>query len=404
MKRLLWILPLIVIGGGAWWVQTLRNAPPEVAFTKAVRERLVSTLRTNGKVEPLEWRDIRAEREGLVSRLAVAPGQPVARNAVILEFDSTEARAALAAAQSSAAQARIELDVVRAGGRTRDLAELSASMEKLKVDLSIARKEADALRRLVEKKAATQREAEQAEERVTQIQAEIAALEKRRASLVGQADQALAEAKLRDAENSAALALRRIERSAVRAPLAGVVYQLDARTGAYLRPGDLVGRIGVLDRVRVIVYVDEPELGSVRTGLPVTITWDALPGKQWLGTVEKLPTQIVPLGSRQVGEVHCIIANEDGRLLPSTNINAEIRLNVVENAVAIPKEVLRRERDVSGVYLLNGAVVAWRPVRLGVASLTHIQVVEGLREGDLVALPTDTPLRDGTAVRPKINP
>jgi HlyD family secretion protein len=404
MKRLLWILPLIAIGGGAWWVQRVRNAPPEVAFTKAVRERLVSTLRTNGKVEPLEWRDIRTEREGLVSRVAVVQGQSVARGAVVLEFDSTESRAALAAAQSSIAQARIELDVIRAGGRTRDLAELSANLEKLKVDLSIARKEADALRRLVEKKAATRREADQAEERVTQIQAEIAAIEKRRASLVGQPDQALAEAKLRDAENSASLAMRRIELSAVRAPIAGVVYQLDARTGAYLRPGDLVGRVGLLDRVRVVVYVDEPELGNVRTGLPVTITWDALPGKQWQGTVEKLPTQIVPLGSRQVGEVQCIIENEDGRLLPATNINAEIRLNVVENAVAIPKEVLRRERDITGVYLLNGAAVKWRPVKLGIASLTHIQVVEGLREGDLIALPTDTPLQDGAAVQPKINP
>lgn len=402
MKRLLWILPLIAAGAAFWWLQTLRNAPPEIAFTKVVRERLVSILRTNGKVEPLEWREVRSEREGLVSRLAVVPGQTVARGAVLLELDATEARAALANAESAMAQARIELDVVRSGGRTRDLMELSANAEKLKVDLGIARKETEALRRLVEKKAATPHEADVAQERVTQLQAEIAALEKRRGALVGQPDQALAQAKLRDAENSAALAKWRIEMSVVRAPIAGTVYQLDVRPGSYLRPGDVVGRIGVLDKVRVHVYVDEPELGSVRAGLPVTITWDALAGKQWLGTVEKLPTQIVPLGSRQVGEVQCIIDNDDGRLLPATNINAEIRLNVVENAIAIPKEVLRRQSDVSGVYLLAGTAVQWRPVKLGVASLTHIQVIDGLREGDLVALPTDTPLADGAVVKPKL--
>ncbi|MBL8233214.1 MAG: efflux RND transporter periplasmic adaptor subunit, partial [Bryobacterales bacterium] len=285
MTRLLWIVPLAALGAGVWWLQSVRNAPPEIAFTKAVRQKLVSTLRTNGKVEPLDWREVRAEREGLIRRAAVTQGQVVTRGAVLLELDATEAQAALAAAESAIAQAKIELDVVRTGGRTRDLAELSASVEKLKVDAGIAAKEAIALARLVEKKAATPREAEQARERVSQIQAEIDALEKRRAALVGQPERALAEAKLRDAENTAALARRRIEMSVVRAPMAGTVYQLDVRAGAYLRPGDLVGKIGVLSKVRVVVYVDEPELGSVRIGLPVAITWDALPGKEWQGTV-----------------------------------------------------------------------------------------------------------------------
>lgn len=401
MKRLWWIVPLVALGAGVWWLQTVRNAPPEVAFTKVVRQKLVSTLRTNGKVEPLEWREVRAEREGLIRRVGVTQGQTVTRGAVLLEIDSAEAQAALSAAESAIAQAKIELEVVRTGGRTRDLAELAASVEKLKVDVDIAAREAGALQRLAEKKAATPREAEQARERVSQIRAEMDALERRRTALVGQPDRALAEAKLRDAENTAALARRRIEMSVVRAPMAGTVYQVDVRAGAYLRPGDLVGKIGVLGKVRVVVYVDEPELGSVRIGLPVAITWDAIPGKEWSGTVEKLPAQIVPLGSRQVGEVNCVIVNEDGRLLPATNINAEVRLHVVDNALAIPKEVLRREGDVSGVYLWSGTAVTWRPVTLGIASLTHIEVTGGLKEGDEVALPADVPLRDGLVVRRK---
>lgn len=404
MKLLYWLLPLAAVGGFAWWIQSARNTPPEVTFTKAKRERLVSNLTTNGKVEPLDWREVRSEREGLLSRVTATKGQSVTAGQVLAELDSADARAELAAAESRIAQARIELDVLRAGGRVRETTELASSIDRLRVDQGIAQREVDALSRLVERKAATKRELDAAKERVEQMQAEIASLEKRRQALVGQPDKDIAEARLRDAEAVAATARRRIAMSLIHSPIAGVIYQLDVRAGGYVRPGDLLAHVGVLNRVRVNVYVDEPELGNVRAGLPVTLTWDAEPGKRWSGTVDRMPSQIIALGSRQVGEVQCIIDNDDLRLIPNTNVNAEIRVAVVENAIAVPKEVIRREKEVSGVYLLEGTVVRWRPLKLGTASVTRRQVLEGLKEGDPVALPTDTPLKDGTVVRPILTP
>jgi len=47
--------------------------------------------------------------------------------------------------------------------------------------------------------------------------------------------------------------------------------------------GDTAANVGRLDRLRVRVYVDEPELGRVAEGQPVTITWDALPGSSGAG-------------------------------------------------------------------------------------------------------------------------
>jgi multidrug resistance efflux pump len=49
------------------------------------------------------------------------------------------------------------------------------------------------------------------------------------------------------------------------------------RPGAYLAAGDLLANVGRLDRVRIRVYVDEPLLGRVAPGQPVTITWEACP-------------------------------------------------------------------------------------------------------------------------------
>jgi len=133
----------------------------------------------------------------------------------------------------------------------------------------------------------------------------------------------------------------------------------------------------------------------------VTINWDALPGRAWQGRVERSPSNIVALGSRQVGEVLCTIDNPGRALLPGTNVDAHIRTATVEKALTIPKECLRRDARGVGVFALRGGRLAWRAVETGASSVTRVQIVEGLAEGDQVALPTELTLQDGEIVTPQ---
>ncbi len=401
MKRLLWLLPLAAIAAGLWYGQQLRNAPPEVSFVKPRRERLVSRVSTNGKVEPIEWTVLRAPREGALVRFSIEKGQHVTQGSVIAELDSSDSRTELAAAEAKIAQAKAELASLSQGGRARDLATIDGDLDRARLELAAAQKLQESLQRLVAKNAAPRLELDQVNERIQTARANITALEKQRVSLVTAPDRASAQARLLEAETAADAARRRIAQATLTAPLSGTAYQVDVRKGAYLRPGDPIVSIGKLDRVRVAVYIDEPELGNIKVGQPVTITWDALPGVTWSGAVEKLPSQITALNSRQVGEVICIIDNRDGRLLAQTNINAEIQTQVVDNALTISKEVLRREKTEAGVIVLRpDGTVAFRKITTGAASVTRIEVKEGLQESDQIALPTDSPLRDGTKVKP----
>lgn len=399
MKKLLFLLPIPVLVA-AWWLYQRGTALPEIPFARVKRETLVSTLVTNGKVEPLEWVTVRAERAGLVEKAQVEEGQQVARGAVLAELNANDARAELAAAEARITQARAELEAIDRGGRPAEVAEIDSSLAQARIDLEVARKDLEALRRLVEKQAATRQEADEASRRVETLQVQIQALEKKRSVLVTQTDRTIAEAKLREAQSAAELARRRIENALIRAPIAGVVYDKEVRAGSYVNPGAPVASVGQIEKVRVRVYVDEPELGRVAPGVPVTITWDALSGRKWTGAVERMPTEIVALGTRQVGEVICIIENPGRDLLPGTNINAEIRSRVAENALTIPREALRRMSDQAGVFVLQDRKVAWRDVTLGASSITRAQVLEGLSEGDSVALPSQQALEDGMAVRP----
>ncbi len=400
MKKLLLLLPVLVIGVLAWWLYQRGNAPLEVPFSRVVRETLVSTLSTNGKVEPVEWVSVNAVRSGVVDSVPVHRGSRVARGEVLAELGASEAKSELDDAEARLAQARADLQEIQRGGRALDMAALDGELAEAKLELAAAESDRASLERLAAKQAATKQDVTDAARRVERAQAQIGSLEKRRAALTGQSDRVAAEAKVKEAETAVETAKRHVEQTVIRAPIAGTVYDVAARPGAYLNPGDPVAKIGQMSKVRVRVYVDEPELGRVAAGMQVTIAWDALPGKKWLGAVERMPSEITALGSREVGEVVCIIENPDSQLPPGANVNAEIRSGVAENALSIPREALRRQGSQAGVFLLQGNKVVWRPVTVGVSTINRAQVLQGLAEGDAVAVPGSVTLADGAVVRP----
>jgi len=397
LKKLLLALFTILAAVLAWAILR-NNEPPRVRFTQVKRQTLVSTLPTNGKAEPFEWQPVRAEAAGVVARVAVQEGQAVAQGAVIATISDPSLQADIDAAMARVAEAQANVAALEAGGKPAEFTEIENSLSRARFDLEQARKTYAALNRLVEKHAATQQEADAARDRVQQFELEIAGLEKRRGALVAKPDVAAAKARLQDAETALDLARKRAALSQVRAPMAGVVYGLAVRPGAYLQAGDLVTNVGQLDKLRVRVYVDEPELGRVSEGQPVTITWDALPGKHWQGSVVRKPTSIQPLGTRQVGEVLCTIENPGRELIPGTNVNAEIRTAVVPNALVIPKEALRHDGQGDYVFALKQGILDRRAIKKAVSSITAVQVLEGLSDGDWVALPADIPLKAGDRV------
>jgi HlyD family secretion protein len=400
LKRLVLILAGIAAAILLAVLFARRSAAPEVPFAKVTRERVVSALTTNGKVEPVEWGSARAETAGIVRRTMVERGQKVPSGAALVEISPAALESELAAAEARVTQARAELETLERGGRSAELASIRSSLETARQELAAAQRELEINERLEAKKAVTGQEVTAARERVERAKLQIEGLEQRREALVSPPDRSAAEAKLQEAQAAVRASRQRIAMTVVRAPVGGTVFEFDLRPGVYLNPGDLVANIGELETVRVIVYVDEPDLGRVEVGMPVTITWDAMPGRQWTGSVEHKPTQVITLGTRQVGEVSCIIANPDLDLLPGTNVNAEIRSKVVENALAIPNSALRREDGRTGVFVLEDGRIEWRDVKLGVTSVVRAQVTEGLRDGDSIALPTDRTLTGGMPVTP----
>jgi HlyD family secretion protein len=401
MKAVLWLAAVAAVAGGVWWYADGRNTLPEVKFTKPIRETLVSNLPTNAKVEPIEWAPIRVESAGLVSKLYVKLGDTVAAGAAIAQISNTGLTDQVSAAAARTVQAQADLDALTTGGSTTELAEIDSNLAKAKFELDTEQKDYGSLKRLFDKHAATRVDMEAAHEKVRSTELEIESLQRRKSALVSKDDLSASRARLEEARAAQRAIEARLSTGTIRSPQGGVVYNLPIRAGAYLNAGDLVAEVGRVNQLRIRIYVDEPELGRVAVGQPVKITWDALPAKEWTGKVEHMPTAIVPLGTRQVGEVLCNIDNGDGELAPGANVNASIQTSLITNALSIPKEALHIENGQVTVFVLEaGGTIRLRKVEHGTDSVTRAQIVGGLKDDDAIALPSETPLKDGEKVKP----
>jgi HlyD family secretion protein len=400
MKKLwvLLVIPLIVL---LWWAADRKTAIPSVHFARVERKSIASIVSTNGKVEPLEYATARAEVAGFVNDVKVKRGADVSVGQVLVQLDNATQRAALDTARAQLAQAQADQAIAKQGGRASQLSDINGQLSSAQLQLSEAERNLASIQRLYAKQAATKEEERLAEANVAQKKAQISSLENNRKSLVTSTDVDISSAKLQDAQAAVALAQHNLDLTTIKAPLAGTVYQFDIKRGAFLNLGDLVAVIGNLNQMRVQVYVDEPDVGRISRDLPVEITWQARPGQKWTGHVSQLPTEIVPLQTRQVGIVTCVIENPQHELLPSTNVDVSIVSKIARDAIAVPTQAVQNAANGSGVFKLgHGGTVVWQPVTTGIHDITTIEIKSGLQAGDRVALPSDTLLVSGMKVKP----
>jgi HlyD family secretion protein len=403
MKRY-WLVGIGLALLGSWWLFAHGQSVPEVHFSTVSQRRIESTISTNGKVDPYEWAAARAEAPGVVRQVSIQRGATVKAGQTLVELDTTAARADLAAAEARVQEARAELDVFQQGGKASQLSSLASSTTASESAIAVAQRNYDSLVRLQRNQAATALQVQEAKDALDRAKQQLAAFQAQRQTLVTSGDKAVAQARLRDAEAAVTSARHRLALGVIRAPMSGTVYQFDLKVGAYLQAGDLVATVGNLDRMKVTVYVDEPDLGRLSEHLPVEITWDARPGQKWTGHIDKLPTQVVALGTRTVGEVTTAIENPQHDLLPGVSVNAKITTSVAGEALTIPKAALRTLHGVSGVFRLSDGRLVWTPVKTGISDINNVQVVSGLHKGDEVAdrvvSPSDAELLDGIKVKP----
>jgi len=403
------LLYLLLAGALAYVLVGLsgRKPVPKISTVTPMRENLVSSISSNGKVEPISPYVMRAQLDTFVEKVRATEGQTVKRGRVILELDVKDVAAKLSEAKGKLLRAQDDLRTAKAGGRTDDAARVAGDLAKAQAERDRLQKNHEGLQRLIKQQAATQDELAANDLALTKAQAEVTRLAaaKQEFDRSVKLDTDQAGLHVQQVENEVAALDEKVRQGRITAPADGTLYSLPVKAGDYVKLGDLLAEMADLHKVRVRAFIDEPELGALEENEPVKITWDALPSKTWVGKTEIIPKQVVPHQNRSVGELLCAVNNDKLELLPNINVNVRINSRERIGVLSVPRGAVAAEGGRRYVFVVkrnqlsvNKSILEKREIRVGIADATNYEVVSGLQEGELVALPGDVDLRDGMTV------
>jgi len=390
---LLVLIALLVFIGG-------RGSTARVAVADVVRENVSSVVSTNGKVEPILPRSFRASYPTFVERVYVVEGQQVKRGQLLFSLDDTEVQADLAQARADLSAQEEALSVAKAGGHASQLARAVADLQKAQASRDQLRRDNESLTKLVAEKAATSEELQQNRLQLTQAEADVQSFEKVKQTLDQQAqlDQGRVALLVEHARVTVRDLEERLESAHGTAPFDGTLYSLPIRQGDFVKAGDLLAELADLHQVRIRAFIDEPELGQIDVNQSVEILWDAHPDRVWNGKTEVLPKQVVTRGTRNVGELICSVTNDRLDLLPNTTVDVRIHISERPSALVVPRGSVFIEGDKRYVFRVEDNRLHRRPIKVGISNPTKIEVLSGLNEGDLVALPGEASLKENLRI------
>src|SRR6202158_2537196 len=403
------LLYLLLAGALAYVLVGLsgRKPVPKISAVTPMRENLVSSISSNGKVEPISPYVMRAQLDTFVEKVRATEGQTINKGRVILELDVKDAAAKLSEAKGKLLRAQDDLRAAKAGGRTDDAARVAGDLAKAQAERDRLQKNHEVLQRLIKQQAATQDELAANDLALTKAQAEVTRLAaaKQEFDRSVRLDTDQAGLHVQQIENEVAALDEKVRQGRITAPADGTLYSLPVKAGDYVKLGDLLAEMADLHKVRVRAFIDEPELGALAPDKPVIITWDALPNRSWVGKTEIIPKQVVARGARSVGELLCAVNNDKLELLPNTNVNVRINSRQRLGVLAVPRAAVEAQGGRRYVFVVKKkqlgvgkSTLEKREIHVGIADASNYEVVSGLQEGEVVALPGDVDLRDGMDV------
>lgn len=378
-----------------------RQSTIKVHEATVERGTIRSLVSTNGKIEPIENLEAHAPISTTVRRVLVKEGEHVRKGQLLLQLDdadlvSTAARAQAQMKSSAAAEAAL-----KTGGTQQEVLTLDAQLRTDRSAVDVAQRNLDALRKLQQEGNASPGEVATAEENLKAAQSDLTRDEQKKNDPYSQPEISKVKAQAAEAQAAYNAALDDLAKCNVRAPFDGVVYSLPVKQGGFVQAGDLLVQEADLSRVLARAFVDEPDIGRLRPGQEVEITWDALPNRTWTGTLNTVPSVVKLHSSRNVGEVTCVVDNHDLRLLPNVDVGVTIVIAQLDNVLTLERDALRADDGKPYVYRIVNDHLKRQPVEIALQNLTQVQITEGLQQGAEVALPAEEnkPLFDGAAVK-----
>jgi len=201
-----------------------------------------------------------------------------------------------------------------------------------------------------------------------------------------------------DLENARAahrLANLELSWTTVTAPISGVIAERMIKPGNFVPANTPVFRIVDDARLEAELNVPERQMATLQAGLPVELTVDALPGRSFQGTIDR----VSPVVDAESGTFRVIAAFAGkGDLKPGMFGRISIDHDQRADALTVPRSALLDDEGEPAVFVVDDGKAKRVSIELGYVDGEWAEVRDGLEEGAQVVTAGKVTLRDGTAV------
>lgn len=321
-------------GGGA--MGAMQRPPTPVEVAPVVVQDLVERFQAVGTVRAVESITVVSEIGGIIRALPFREGDRVGRGTLLAQLQDDELQASYARAEALLEQSRNAYERVRS---------------------------------VVEQRAGSAQDLDDA------------------------------AAALKVAEAEAALAKARLDKTRILAPFSGVVGATELSVGAYVQPGEAITELTRLDEIEVHLTASERYAPRLERGASVRVTSAAVPDYEAAGHIYMVDPVLDP--QTRSATVIARVPNRELQLRPGMSADIEVDLATYPDAVTVPSEAIFSEGNENLVYAVGpDSTVARTVVKTGMRLPASVQILEGLDPGMTVVTAGHQKLYPGAKVMP----
>jgi RND family efflux transporter MFP subunit len=338
-----------------------------------------------GTLDPNEEVTVASQVEGVVDRMLVDLGDAVRQGQPLATLDTRELELALRQQRASLDQelARVGLTDENAAideNSTSQVRQARASYEEARIALDRAQK-------LFQEQLIARQQLDQAQARF-----DLAEAAQRNATEVVRNIRATIAAR----RASVDLALKKLADAKISAPLGGYIKTKMTSEGQFLKNGSPVAVIVQNNPLRLRVEAPEAVIQDVRPGRLVRFSVDAFPNRTFEGRITRLAPSLDEQ-SRTL-RLEATVNNDAGLLKPGLFARVTIQTGRREKALVAPAEALFSVAGLEKMFVIEDGKVTERIVRSGARVDDRVEILEGVKEGERVAVSNLGSLQQGREV------
>ncbi len=317
---------------------------------------------------------VSSEAEGRVEQVMVDVGDRISRGQVLARVSPVELQLTVDQQQAALRQARARLGLREVEGELKDIRD-AAEVKKASADLADAEQRYKRAQSLMETGVIARQVYDEAEAKYMAAKATydlaVQQVENLRASMQQtQATLNLANKRLRDTQ--------------IRAPFNGHVKTREVTVGQYMKVQTPVMTIVSIDPLRARLSVPEKMSPWVRIGRDVKLTLEAFPGREFTGRISRINPAVEE--KTRTFEIEALVANRNAELKPGSFVKAIIQSDKVDSILTIPQNAMSYLFGSYKVFIVQGKTIKEREVKLGDHFGDRVEIVEGLRAEDQIAI------------------